>query len=237
MLAAAVASDRLRRRSRAIQRTSEGPIRWGSEPILGPMSKVHIHESAEVAADVQVGEGTSIWHLVQVREGASIGRDCVIGRAAYIGPKVDIGDGTKIQNLAMVYDPARIGRGVFIGPAVVLTNDVYPRAVNPDFSPKGADGWDAEGVTIEDGASIGARSVVLAGVTVGSWALVAAGSTVIRDVAPYALVAGTPAVRKGWVGRSGRQLVSDGGHLVCPDTGDRFIDHGETIELDTSASG
>lgn len=195
------------------------------------MNNIRVHDSADVADDVAIGDGTSIWHLVQVREHAVIGRDCVVGRAAYVGPGVEIGDGTKIQNLAMVYDPARIGRGVFIGPAVVLTNDVYPRAVEPDLSPKDASQWEAAGVTIDDGASIGARSVVLAGVSVGAWALVAAGSTVIHDVAPHALVAGTPAVRKGWVGRGGRQLEREGEHLVCPDTGDRFIDRGESVEL------
>jgi N-acetylglucosamine-1-phosphate uridyltransferase (contains nucleotidyltransferase and I-patch acetyltransferase domains) len=189
-----------------------------------------IHDTAEVGPDATVGDGSSIWHLVQVRERAVIGRDCVVGRGAYVGPGVSIGDGTKIQNYALVYDPAVIGRGVFIGPAVVLTNDVYPRSVAPDLSPKRADGWDAAGVTIGDGASVGARSVVLAGVSIGEWALVAAGSVVIRDVPPFALVAGNPARWKGWVGRTGKQLVTDDGRTFrCVDTGDRFELDGERL--------
>ncbi len=194
------------------------------------MTESRVHESADVADDATIGAGSTIWHLVQVREGAVIGEMCTIGRGAYVGPGVTIGDGTKIQNLAMVYDPARLGRGVFIGPAVVLTNDVYPRATNPDLSPKDSGQWEAVGVTVEDGASIGARSVVLAGLRIGKWSLVAAGSTVIRDVAPFSLVAGAPAVHKGWVGRTGRQLERQGDHLRCRDTGDRFIDRGESIE-------
>lgn len=190
------------------------------------MNEMHIEESADVDQRSSIGTGSSVWHLAQIRENAVIGKSCTIGRAAYVGPGVTIGDGTKIQNLAMIYDPAIIGRGVFIGPGVVLTNDVYPRAVEPDFSPKRADDWDAEGVSIGDGASIGARSVVLAGIEIGQWALVAAGSTVIRNVAAYAMVAGTPAVRKGWVGRTGRALERrDEGIFVCPDTGDQFIEN------------
>lgn len=181
-----------------------------------------IHESAEVDPSASIGAGSSIWHLVQIRESAVLGEDCVVGRGAYVGPGVTIGAGTKIQNYALVYDPAVLGRGVFIGPAVVLTNDVYPRSVEPDFSPKRAADWEAAGVTVEDGAAIGARSVVLAGVTVGAWSLVAAGSVVIRDVPAHALVAGNPAVQKGWVGYTGHRLeeVDDG--FRCPDTGQLF---------------
>lgn len=189
------------------------------------MTEAFIHPSVEVGSDVQVGDRTSVWHLVQIREGARIGEDCVIGRAAYVGTGVSVGDRTKIQNMAMVYEPAKLGSGVFIGPAVVLTNDVYPRSVDADMNLKRGDDWDAAGVTVGDGASIGARSVVLAGTTVGEWALVGAGSVVIRDVPAHALVVGNPAVQKGWVGRSGKRLIDGGaGRLRCPDTGDVFVE-------------
>ncbi len=126
---------------------------------------VKIVASADVDDRAVIGEGSSIWHLAQVREGAQLGRNCVIGRGAYVGSGVMIGDNCKVQNYALVYEPARLGDGVFIGPAVVLTNDTYPRAVAPDGSQKSAADWDAVGVEIGDGASVGARSVCVAPVT------------------------------------------------------------------------
>ncbi len=136
----------------------------------------------------------------QVREDATLGANCVIGRGAYIGPGVQLGDNCKVQNYALVYEPARLGDGVFIGPAVVLTNDTYPPRRHPGRNLKSADEWEAVGVIIEDGAAIGARSVCVAPVTIGAWSLVAARSMVIKDVPPHALVVGSPARQIGWVG-------------------------------------
>ena len=192
-------------------------VQYGREMDLG------LHQTAEVADDAILGPGTSVWHYAQIRERVVIGEKCVIGGGVYIGPEVTVGDNTKIQNRCLIYDPARIGSGVFIGPGVILTNDVYPRAVEPDMTLKRADDWSAEGVTIHDGASIGAGSVVLAGTTIGRWALIAAGSTVIEDVPAHAMVAGTPAKFKGWVGRTGRRLIRVSAiEFRCDDTNDRF---------------
>lgn len=178
--------------------------------------------SADVSPQAHIGSRTRIWHLAQVRENARIGDDCIIGRGAYIGPGVEIGDACKVQNHALVYEPAQLANGVFIGPAVVLTNDEFPRAVNPDGSLKGTADWAMVGVQIETGASIGARSVCVAPITIGAWALVAAGSVVTKDVAPFALVAGVPAKRIGWVGHAGHPLRADGDAWICPVSGRRY---------------
>lgn len=174
-----------------------------------------------------------MWHLAQVREEARLGRNCVVGRGAYIGTGVRMGDNCKVQNYALVYEPAQLGDGVFIGPAVVLTNDTYPRAINPDGSAKSASDWDAVGVTIGDGAAIGARSVCVAPVRIGAWALVAAGSVVTQDVPDHALVVGVPARQIGWVGRTGQRLAQAAdGVWGCEATGDRFqVSDGQLVAL------
>lgn len=187
---------------------------------------VRIVESADVSPEAQIGDGTSIWHLVQVRENANIGENCIVGRSVYIGEGVEVGNNCKIQNLALIYEPAKLENGVFIGPAVVLTNDQYPRAINEDGTLKSASDWEPVGVTIREGAAIGARSVLVAPVEIGAWALVAAGSTVVKDVPSFALVAGTPAKRIGWVGKSGQKLVPVEGEkdtFQCPRTGAKYI--------------
>lgn len=182
-----------------------------------------VHPTAEVHDTAEVGEGTSIWHYAQIRERASLGRECVVGRGAYVGSGVTVGDGSKIQNYALVYEPATLGAGVFLGPAVVLTNDQYPRAVNADLTVKSASDWTPVGVHIGDGASIGARSVCVAPVTIGRWALVAAGSVVVRDVPDFALVAGVPARRIRWVGTAGVPLDAIGDdRFRCPKTGQLY---------------
>lgn len=175
--------------------------------------------TADVAEDATIGDGSSIWHLAQVREHARIGKNCVVGRGAYIGTGVVMGDGCKVQNYALVYEPAILEDGVFVGPSVVFTNDHFPRAINADGSPKSADDWHPVGVTVRHGASIGARAVCVAPVTIGRWATVAAGAVVTKDVPDYALVVGVPARRIGWVGEAGEPLKqAEDGSYVCPIT-------------------
>lgn len=189
-----------------------------------------IQPSADVSPDAEIGEGSSVWHLAQVREGAVLGRNCVVGRGAYVGSGVQMGDNCKLQNYALVYEPAMLEDGVFVGPAVVFTNDHYPRAITPDGELKSAHDWEPVGVTVRRGASIGARSVCVAPVQIGAWSLVAAGSTVVKDVPDFALVAGVPARRIGWVGRAGVPLVHRGGSLwECPESGENYIQDGETL--------
>jgi len=181
------------------------------------LKPARILPSADVDPTATIGDGSSIWHLAQIRDGVSLGTQCIIGRGAYVGSGVTMGDNCKVQNYALVYEPAVIGNGVFIGPAAVLTNDQFPRAVNTDMSLKSGSDWDAVGVTIKDGASIGARAVAIAPVTIGRWALVAAGAVVTKDVPDFALVAGVPAKRIRWVGRAGGPLEKiDDNRFRCP---------------------
>ncbi len=183
----------------------------------------HIEPSADVSSDAVIGLGTRVWHLAQIRENALVGRGCIIGRGAYVGPGVVIGDRCKLQNYALVYEPAVLEDGVFVGPAVVFTNDSYPRAVTADGVLKGGDDWEQVGVVCREGSSIGARAVCVAPVTIGRWALVAAGSVVVHDVPDFALVAGVPARRLRWVGRAGVPLVEAGDRVwTCPTTGERY---------------
>ena len=155
-----------------------------------------------------------------------------MGRGAYVGSGVSVGDNCKIQNYALVYEPAVLEDGVFVGPAAVFTNDTFPRAINPDGTLKSAHDWEPVGVTCREGASIGARAVCVAPVTIGRWATVAAGAVVVHDVPDFALVAGVPARRIKWVGRSGFPLDATGENTyIDPQTNDKFTQNGETLTL------
>lgn len=185
-------------------------------------SNAWFHPSADVEDGASVGDGCRVWDLAKVRTGATVGPECTIGRLAYIDNDVIVGSRCKIQNNALVYGPATIGDGVFIGPAAVLTNDRHPRAVTPDGQPALAGQWSRVGITIRNGAALGAGSTVVSGVSIAEWALVAAGSVVTADVPPHALVAGVPARQLGWVSRTGHRLVEDDDGWACPFSGDRY---------------
>lgn len=198
------------------------------------MGLARIYPTADVDSSAELGPHTTVWHLAQIRENARLGDDCVVGRGAYVGPGVVIGDRVKLQNYALVYEPARLEDEVFIGPAAVLVNDVYPRSTDVTGKLKRPADWDALGVVVRHGASVGARAVILAGVVIGRWALVAAGAVVTKDVPDFALVAGVPARRVGWVGRPGSKLVAEGtGRWRCPETGERYEQAGEALVLMT----
>jgi acetyltransferase-like isoleucine patch superfamily enzyme len=191
--------------------------------------------TAQVDETAELGAGTTVWELAQVREKARLGEGCIVGRGAYVGSGVQIGDNVKLQNYALVYEPAVLGDGVFVGPAVVLTNDHNPRSVDPEGKLKRGGDWDAVGVTVGEGASLGARSVCVAPVRIGRWAMVAAGAVVTRDVPDFALVVGVPARRIGWVGRSGVRLAERAGEpgvWECPQTGALYAEHPADAEHD-----
>ncbi|WP_290901811.1 acyltransferase [Ferroglobus sp.] len=160
--------------------------------------KFYKHLSAVVESD-EIGEGTKIWHFVHVREKARIGRNCNIGKGVYIDTEVVIGNNVKIQNFATIYKGVIIEDDVFIGPAVVFTNDLYPRAFI----------WGEEKIEktiVRKGASVGANSTIICGVEIGEYAMIGAGSVVTKSVPPHALVYGNPAKLKGFVCYCGRKL-------------------------------
>ena len=158
---------------------------------------VFIHPTAIVDPSAEIGAGTKIWINVQVREGARIGRNCVLSKDVYVDHGVVIGDDCKIQNSVSVYSGVTLEDGVFVGPNACFTNDRVPRARNPD--------WQVTETLVQHGASIGANATIVCGVTIGEYAMIGAGSVVTRDVEPFALVMGNPARRVGRVDELGNR--------------------------------
>jgi UDP-2-acetamido-3-amino-2,3-dideoxy-glucuronate N-acetyltransferase len=175
-----------------------------------------VHESAYVDDDVEIGEATRIWHFSHVLPRTRIGRACVIGQNVVIGPDVAVGDRCKIQNNVSLYKGVTLEEGVFCGPSCVFTNVNNPRAEierKNEFLP----------TLVKRGATIGANATIVCGSTIGEYSFVAAGAVVTKDVPAFALVAGVPAKRIGWVSRAGRRLGPD---LRCPDTGQQYVETG-----------
>lgn len=160
-----------------------------------------VNETATVDEGAVIGEGTSIWHYVHVRSGSVIGDDCIVGQAAYIDEGVTIGSRVKIQNKVSIYHGVSVGDDVFIGPHVCFTNDMYPRAFNPD--------WKITKTQVERGVSIGANATIRCGVTIGEFAMIGAGSLVTKDVPPFALFVGSPGKVIGHVCYCGEVINSD----------------------------
>lgn len=179
-----------------------------------------MHPTAEVSPDAEIGPGCRIWHQAQIREGARLGTGCIVGKGAYVDFGVQIGSNVKIQNRASVYHGVTLEDGVFVGPHAVFTNDRLPRAINPDGSLKSDADWVVGETLVRKGASIGAAAVILPGVTIGRWAMVAAGAVVTRDVPDYGLVVGHPARLVGYVCPCGTRLPdSSQGDAACPACG------------------
>lgn len=177
---------------------------------------VFVHETARVDQPTRIGSGTKIWHYTHVLEDSVIGERCSIGQNVSIGPGVEIGDDCKIQNNVSVYNGVTLKDGVFCGPSCVFTNVRNPRAeVNrkDEFAE----------TMVRRGATIGANATIVCGVELGAYCMIGAGAVVTRDVPPFALMAGVPARRIGWVSHAGERLGPD---LTCPRTGRRYRETG-----------
>lgn len=170
------------------------------------MTNIYIHPTADVATEARIGEGTRIWNQTQIREGAQIGSECIIGKNVYIDFGVQIGNRVKIQNNVSIYHGVTVEDGVFIGPHVCFCNDMLPRAITPSGALKGQEDWEVGKVLVRTGASIGAGSIILPDVTIGSFALIGSGSVVTRSVPDQALVYGNPARLQSYVCRCARKL-------------------------------
>lgn len=177
------------------------------------------HQTAIVDPGAQVGEETSIWHWTHVSAGAIIGSDCTLGQNVYVADRVSVGNRVKIQNNVSVYSGVTLEDDVFCGPSVVFTNVYNPRA---SVSRK----HEFRDTLVRKGATLGANSTIVCGVTVGAYAFVGAGAVVNRDVPDFAMIVGVPARQIGWMSRHGERLpvsVGEDAEVVCPATGERYL--------------
>lgn len=168
-----------------------------------------VHETAIVDDGAQIGDGTRVWHWTHVCAGARIGSGCSLGQNVFVGNDVTVGNNVKIQNNVSIYDAVRLEDDVFCGPSAVFTNVHNPRShINrkSEYRP----------TLVKRGATLGANCTIVCGVTIGEFAFIAAGAVVSRDVSPYALMAGVPARRIGWMSETGHRLTGIG-VTSCPD--------------------
>jgi len=173
-----------------------------------------VHESSYIDDNVSIGEGTKIWHFCHIHNGVQIGEKCSLGQNVNVSNNVKIGNGVKIQNNVSVYEGVELEDYVFCGPSMVFTNDLTPRSKYP----KGSLGY--KHTLVKYGATIGANATIVCGNTIGEWAMIASGAVVTKDVPSYALMAGVPAKRIGWVCECGLPLKN---HYKCNECGRVYI--------------
>lgn len=185
------------------------------------MENFFVHESSYVDENVSIGKGTKIWHFCHVQKGAAIGENCSFGQNVNVSNNVKIGNYVKVQNNVSIYEGVELEDYVFCGPSMVFTNDLTPRAKYP----KGSAGY--KKTLLKEGATVGANATIVCGHTIGSWATIAAGAVVTKDVPSHALMAGVPAKQIGWVCECGQVLD---GKLRCPDCARKYAKFDDTIK-------
>jgi len=174
-----------------------------------------IHPSAFVDPEVEIGAGTTVWHVSHLLHGSKIGKNCKIGQNVVVGPDVTIGNGVKIQNNVSVYKGVTLEDDVFCGPSVVFTNVLNPRSEIPRMG-------ELKPTLVRKGATIGANSTILCGITIGRYAFVAAGAVVTKDVPDYALVMGNPGKLSGWMCICATKLKKSKKLWCCPVCGREY---------------
>lgn len=171
-----------------------------------------VHPTSVIDDNVQIGDGTKIWHYSHIQSGAIIGANCSFGQNVNISNNVIIGEGVKVQNNVSIYEGVELEDFVFCGPSCVFTNDLTPRARYPK-------GHKYKRTIIHHDATLGANCTIICGHEIGPFATIAAGAVVTKDVEPHALMAGVPAKRIGWVCECGQVLNE---RYQCPDCGRVF---------------
>ncbi len=172
-----------------------------------------VHSTAIVDPGATIGAGSRVWHWVHICAGAKIGKNCVFGQNVFVGNRVVIGNNVKVQNNVSIYDSVTLEDDVFCGPSMVFTNVINPRSAverKDEYLP----------TLVKKGATIGANSTIVCGVTLGEYSFIGAGAVVIKDVPAYALMVGNPARQVGWMGQHGVRLVAteEKGMWKCPAT-------------------
>lgn len=187
--------------------------------------KFFVHESSYIDENVEIGEGTKIWHFSHIQSGAKIGKNCVLGQNVNVANNVTIGNNVKIQNNVSVFEGVTLEDYVFCGPSMVFTNIIDPRSKYPQVGSKYY-----KKTLVKEGASLGANCTILCGITIGKFAFIGAGAVVTKDVPDYALVVGNPAKHIGWVSEAAQKLKFDeNGFATCQKSGKKYLLKNNTV--------
>jgi len=182
------------------------------------MAKYFKHESTYIDDNVEIGDGTKVWHFTHIQSGSRIGKNCVLGQNVNVGNNVVIGSFCKIQNNVSIYEGVTLEDYVFCGPSMVFTNIIDPRCKYPQV---GSEFYIK--TLVKEGASIGANATIVCGNTIGKNAMIGAGAVVTKDVPDFALMVGNPAKIIGWVSEAGKRLnFDDDGFAVCEKSGKKY---------------
>lgn len=188
---------------------------------------ISVHPTAIVDDGAQIGDGSRIWHWVHVSSKARIGKECSLGQNVFVGNDVVIGNNVKIQNNVSIYDAVVLEDDVFCGPSMVFTNVYNPRSAVPRKE-------EYRKTLVKKGATLGANSTIVCGITIGEYAFIGAGAVVNRDVRPFALMVGVPARQIGWISQHGEKLdlpLQGNAETTCPATNQRYKLMGSNVEL------